>query len=380
MESSFDVLVKGGEVFDSPTRTMKSLDVGFRDGRVAAMRTRLEPHTARTVVDATGAIVAPGLIDVHAHVFHRIGDSVDPDTACLPRGTTTVADGGSAGANSFEAFEYLMRGKRTNVLAWLNLSTIGQVDTRVGELLAMPHADVARAVSTVERYPDLIVGLKARLSTYVIGGTTRPVLRLLRQCADAVDRPIMIHIGDTAEPLTDILPFLRKGDVVTHMMTGRKNGIVDSSGQVHHHVREARERGVLFDASRGLNHESFQVVRACLDQGFYPDTVSTDLTKDTARNPDYGLLLMATHMLHFGMPLTDVLACVTSSAASMLGRTELGSLVDGGPGDCTVLRFDDHGMQLLDVDGRMEEAQRSLRVDALIRNGELVPVTLPGAG
>lgn len=372
MEFSYDLVVKGGLVFDSANRSLETADVGFRDGRVRSIQPTIDPASARQARDADGAIVAPGLIDVHAHVFDCIGDSVDPDVDCLPRGTTTVADGGSAGANSFEAFVRLTRNKSINVLAWLNLSTIGQIDTRVGELLAAPHADVGRAVSTIEKYPELIVGLKARLSTYVVGGTAIPVLERLRACADAVGLPIMIHIGDTGEPLDQVLPYLNAGDVVTHMMTGRKNGIVDVAGNVRPVVREARQRGVLFDASRGMNHESFVTLRACMEQGFLPDTISTDLTRDTARNPHYGLLLMATHMLHFGMALPDVLACMTSNAATMLNRPKLGRLDEGGIGDCTIIRDVEGPVQLVDVDGRVEDGQRRLVVDSVIRRGALV--------
>jgi dihydroorotase len=378
LDLAYDVIVKGGLVFDSAGRTLNASDVGFRGGRVQSIQPSIDPAQARATVDASGAIVAPGLVDVHAHVFDCIGDSVDPDVDCLPRGTTTVVDGGSAGANSFKAFVRLTGDKRINVLAWLNLSTIGQIDTRVGELFAMPHADVGRAVATIEKYPERIVGLKARLSTYVVGGSALPVLTLLRACADEVNLPIMVHIGDTGEPLGGILPYLRAGDVVTHMMTGRKNGIVDASGTIRPEVREARERGVLFDASRGMNHESFVTLRACMDQGFLPDTISTDLTKDTARNPAYGLLLMASHMLHFGMALPDILACMTSSAARMIGKPGLGSLTEGGAGDCTIIRVVDGPARFVDVDGRVEEGQRSLAVHAVIRDGEIVS-TSPGS-
>lgn len=372
MDLAYDLIVTGGFVFDPATGSFNPGDVGFRSGRVQSIEPALNPALARTALDANGAIVAPGLIDVHAHVFERIGDSVDPDVDCLLRGATTVADGGSAGANSFEAFARLTRDKRINMLAWLNLSTIGQIDTRVGELLAAPHADVGRAVDTVERYPELIVGLKARLSTYVVGGTAIPVLKLLRECADAVGLPVMVHIGDTGEPLERILPYLREGDVVTHMMTGRKNGIVDAAGKVWPEVRDARQRGVLFDASRGMNHESFVTLRACMEQEFSPDTISTDLTKDTARDPAYSLLLMASHMLHFGMTIPDVLTCMTSSAAHMLGRPRLGTLVEGGPADCTIIRVVDGPARFVDVDGRVEDGDRSLAVEAVIRKGELV--------
>lgn len=369
---AYDLVITGGQFFNSSEGILQKRDVAIHGGRVEAIATDLLVDGAREVYDARGAIVTPGLVDVHAHVFDCVGDSVDPDQDCLLRGTTTVVDGGSAGANTFEAFVRLMQDKKIGVLAWLNLSTIGQVDTRVGELLAMPHADVSRAVAMIEKYPTLIVGLKARLSTYVVGGTALPVLRLLRECADATNRPIMIHIGDTGEPLGRILPLLRAGDVVTHMMTGRKNGIVDARGRVRPEVVDARERGVLFDASRGLNHEAFPVLEACLAQGFLPDTISTDLTKDSARNPAYGLPLMASHFMSFGMNLPDVLARITTGGGRLLNRPDLGRLVVGGRADCTILRVSDEEARFVDVDGRVRDARANLVVDAVVRNGSLI--------
>lgn len=372
MRQEFDLIVAGGAVFDSRTGSISKQDVGLRDGKIAALQPALDRQHAREVYDASGAVVAPGLIDMHAHVFHRIGDSVDPDEHCLPRGTTTVVDGGSAGANTFEAFAHLVGEKQSRVLAWLNLSTIGQVDTRVGELLTAPHADVDRAIATIERYPDLIVGLKARLSTYVVGGTAIPVLKLLRECADVVKLPVMIHIGDTGDPLETILEYMRPGDVVSHMMTGRKNGIVDATGQVRPEVIDARERGILFEAARGLNHESFITMKSCLAQGFLPDVISTDLTKDTARNPTFGLALMASHHMSFGMGIEDVLTCMTAGPAQAIGRPELGSISEGGIGDCTILRVVDAPTQFVDVDGRTRDVQEQLIVDSVIRGGAVV--------
>jgi dihydroorotase len=377
--SRFDLVVQGGEIFDPASGRQGRFAVGFAGGKLAAIDERLDAKGAGQVVQAQDCLVVPGLIDMHAHVFDAVGDSVNPDDICLRRGTTTVADGGSAGANTFEAFRRLTQGSEARVLAWLNLSTIGQVDTRVGELLATPHADVDAAVATALAHPDIIVGFKARLSTYVVGGTCTPVLRLLREAANATQLPVMVHIGDTGEPLAEILEYLRPGDIVTHMMTGRKCGILDATGQIIPEVLQARERGVLFDASRGRNHEAFPVVQAAVAQGFLPDTISTDLTRHTAENPDYGVPLMATHLLSCGVPLEDVVIRITRNPALAMRRPELGLLAAGGVGDATLFRLEEGQYALEDVDGRVRWTNQRIVAVGVVRAGTYMHLAEPPA-
>ncbi|HEV2072138.1 MAG TPA: amidohydrolase family protein [Thermomicrobiales bacterium] len=367
--SQFDLLLQGGDVFDPASGQRGRFDVGFVGDSLAAIEPQIDSSGARNVVQATGCLVVPGLVDVHTHVFETVGESVSADEACLTRGTTTVVDGGSAGANLFEAFLRLTGGNRARVLAWLNLSTIGQVDIRVGELLALPHADVEAAVTTARLHPSLIVGLKARLSTYVVGGTAKPVLRLLREAADAAGLPIMVHVGDTGEPLPEIFEFLRPGDIVTHILTGRKNGILDGAGKIIPEAFEARERGILFDASRGRNHEAFPVLQATVEQGLLPDTVSTDITRATARNRDFGLPLLATHLLSFGVPLEEVIARITLNAANAIRRGELGRLQVGGVADATLLQLEEGKFALQDVDGRIRWTDQRLVAVGTVRAG-----------
>lgn len=372
--SRLDLLLHGADMLDPASGRHGRFDVGFVGDSVSAIEEHLDPHDARQAVRVDGCLVVPGLVDIHAHVFEAVGESVSAEEMCLGRGTTTVADGGSAGANLFEAFRRLTGNSRARVLAWLNLSTIGQVDIRVGELLALPHADVDAVVATAHAYPDLIVGLKARLSTYVVGGTCKPVLRLLREAADATGLPIMVHVGDTGEPLPEIFPFLRPGDIVTHILTGRKFGILDGVGKILPEVFEARERGILFDASRGRNHEAFPVLQAAVEQGLLPDTVSTDITRYTAQDPSFGLPLMATHLLSFGVPLEQVISRITVNPARAMHCPDLGRLEAGGIGDATVLRLEHGRFALTDVDGRTRWTDQHLTAVGTVRAGVYTPL------
>ncbi len=372
--SRYDVVLQGGEVLDPASGRWGRFDVAFAGDTVAAIEEDVEPQAPELAVRVDGCLVVPGLVDFHVHAFESVGESVSPDEMCLGRGTTTVADAGTAGANLFGAFRRLTGSSRTRVLAWLNLSTIGQVDIRVGELLAMPHADVDAAIATARAHPDLIVGLKARLSSYVVGGTCKPVLRLLREAADATGLPLMVHIGDTGEPLPEVLAYLRPGDVVTHILTGRKFGILGGDGKIIPEVFEARKRGIVFDASRGRNHEAFPVLQAVVEQGLLPDTISTDITRYTARNPAFGLPLMATHLLSFGVPLEQVVTRITVNPARAMRRPDLGRLEPGGIGDATILRLEEGKFALQDVDERVRWTDQRLVAVGVVRAGLYMPL------
>jgi dihydroorotase len=368
--SDHGLLLRGGEVMDPATGLRGRFDVGFDGDRVTAIEPRVE---GATVVEVAGCLIVPGLIDLHSHVFEGVGEGVGADDHCLRRGTTTTVDGGSAGARSFGAFRRITGDSRCRTLAWLNLSSIGQVDLRVGELMVAPWIDVDSAVRTAEANRDVVIGFKARLSTYVCGGTCLPVLRAVREAGERTGLPFMVHIGDTGEPLTEVLPLLRPGDIVTHTLTGRKYGFLGPDGKILPAAFEARERGVLFDAAHGRNHVSFPVLEAAVAQGFLPDSLATDITITTGADPAFGLPLMMTKLMSFGVPVEDLAPMVTINPARALRRHDLGRLEIGGIGDATVLRLVEGPYTIVDVDGRTCETDRRLVTVGVVRGGAWVP-------
>ncbi len=368
--SNTSLVLRGGEVIDPASGRRGQFDVAFAGDRVTDIASGLPSANA---VDVSGCLVVPGLIDLHSHVFEGIGEGVNADTAGLRRGTTTTVDGGSAGARSFGAFRHVTSQNQCRTLAWLNLSTIGQVDLRVGELMVAPWIDVDGAAKVADENRDIIVGFKARLSTYVCGGTALPALRAIREAGERTGLPFMVHIGDTGEPMPELLPLLRPGDVVTHTLTGRKYGFVGTDGKILPAAFEARERGVLFDAARGRNHVSFPIMQAAVEQGFLPDSLATDVTIATSADPAFGLPLMMTHLLSFGVPIEELVPRVTLNPARALRRDDLGRLQVGGIGDATVLRVEACDFTIQDVDGRTRQTQQRVVAVGVVRAGVWVP-------
>ena len=100
----YDTILTGGRIVD-PSQNLDAMqDIAFKDGSVAALGANIDGSAAETI-DVTGKIVAPGLIDIHAHVnWGATYLSVEPEPVAQKSGTTTFVDAGSAGAGTFHGF------------------------------------------------------------------------------------------------------------------------------------------------------------------------------------------------------------------------------------------------------------------------------------
>ena len=127
MTVHYDTIISGGHVIDPANGIDGPREVAITGGRIAAVAERLPPHTAGEVITATGQVVTPGLIDMHAHLFWgRDYFGIDADSIAWRCGVTTWVDSGSAGAFSVPAFrEYIARRSALNILAFINISYLG---------------------------------------------------------------------------------------------------------------------------------------------------------------------------------------------------------------------------------------------------------------
>lgn len=104
-ERPYEVGIIGGTLLDPAQQLYGRYDIAMAGGRVATVEPAINPGLCRSVVDATGQLVVPGLIDVHVHVFEGVSHyGVNADATCLSRGATMVVDAGSAGADTFDGF------------------------------------------------------------------------------------------------------------------------------------------------------------------------------------------------------------------------------------------------------------------------------------
>jgi dihydroorotase len=354
---AFELILKGGRVIDPSQNLDRIADVAFAGGRVARIGTNLPADAGTDVRDVGGLIVAPGLIDLHTHVYWG-GTSlgIDAEDFCRRSGVTTCIDTGSAGAGNFAGFrKHVIEPSAVRILAYLHISFAGifafSKSVMVGESEELRLMAPAEAVEVADANRDVIVGIKVRVGRNA-GGTsgTAPLDIALRAAAEA-GLPLMCHIDFPPPSYEDVLERLRPGDVLTHAFRPFPNAPISQQGRVKHAVLEARERGIKFDIGHGKGSFAFKTARAMLANGFYPDTISSDVHKLCIDGPAFDQVTTLSKFLCMGMPLNDVIAATTSNAALALRRPELGSLKPGSIGDATVLSIESGKFDYVDVVG-----------------------------
>jgi len=377
MSESFDLLLAGGAVLNPATALQQPLDIGIAGDRVVSIQANLPRRNAKRVLDVSGCYVTPGLIDFHVHSYWGVNPyGCNLDALCLATGVTTTMDAGSAGPVNFLGFRKLVHEpSRTRMLGFVALAQHGVLN-EPGELLDLGFADADGAAETVADNRDIGVGIKLRLHQKAIGDNSREALRLAIQAGEATRTPIMVHVGDTAISMEEIVDTLRAGDIVTHCYTPKKPSIIDDSGKLLPQVRKAKERGVVFDVGHASGHFDFDLVRRAMGEGLMPDVISSDL-HGRMRQPGFGIVgdlpTTLTKFLSLGLGLDQIIAACTSHPARVIGwQDRIGSLEAGREADIAVLQIVNDSTRLRDsVGGEMTVNQR-IATRWTIRGGEVI--------
>jgi dihydroorotase len=376
---TWDLLIRGGTLVDPAQSISARRDVAFSGGKVAAVAETLAGE-ATEVIDATGTLVTPGLIDIHTHVYHGLYIGRHADQTSLANGVTTVVDAGSAGWMTLPGLrDYVIPTYQTRVYAFLHLSATGLTINRIMPELAdirFAHVDEAARAATENR--ALILGIKVRIAHGATGSgnqaNAREALRRGREAADLAAVRLMVHVSDTPIPLDEILDSLRAGDIATHIFNGNAEQVLDPNGRVRGAVRAANERGVVLDVGHASIHCDAKVAQRAIGEGLLPTTLSTDLHTPPAGRIVYNLRGLMSKFLALGMTLDDVVASVTSRAAAAIGKSaEIGSLAPGMAGDAAVLDLEDGHFTYVDSAGNKVRATRRFRTRHVIRAGRRLP-------
>ncbi|RLI34069.1 amidohydrolase/deacetylase family metallohydrolase [Candidatus Bathyarchaeota archaeon] len=370
----YDLLIKNGVVIDPSQGLHEKRDIAITKGKIESMEKDISSDKAREIIDASEHIVTPGLIDIHVHVYPGVSHyGIDADTHALAHGVTTVMDAGSSGADTFEGFRrYVVNVSDTRIVAFLNISTMGMISPRVGELEDLRFADVEKAVEVIERNRDIIQGVKVRMSRSIVGDNGIQPLLLAKRAAEAVKMPIMVHVGNTPMPLADILEEMRRGDILTHCFHGSENGILDNQGNILDAVSEAVKKGVNLDVGHGRGSFSFNVAEKALAQGVSPQTISSDLHHYNVFGPVYNLATTVSKFLYLGLSLNEALSKVTLTPAKLLGiDEELGNLRKGSIADVSIFKLKKGNFSFLDTVGKTVVGNRLLKPAAVVKGGKV---------
>ena len=372
----YDLLLKGGTVVDAKNSLNARRDVAIKDGKIAAVAADIPASQAGKTVDVTGLYVAPGLIDIHVHVFAGEGreymgeSSVMPDDHSFRAGVTTMVDAGSSGAKSFQRFKNRVIDKsRTRVLAFLNIVGTGMgggndVEQNTAEM------DPKACASRIQQYRANIVGVK---TAHYQAPNWIAVDNALA-CAQAAGTPLIVDFGrfQPERPHEDLITKkLRAGDIYTHAYLPSVP-MLDAQGKVRDYLREGRKRGVKFDVGHGGGSFAFRLAVPAMKQDFWPDSISTDLHISSMNAGMKDMTNVMSKFLVMGMPIDQVIARSTWNPAREIKREELGHLSVGAGADIAVLSVLNGKFGYVDVTGARLRGDKKIVAEMTLRDGRVV--------
>ncbi|CAO3599092.1 unnamed protein product [Absidia cylindrospora] len=373
----FDTVIQHGTVIDTLQELeVENTDVGIKNGIITAIGRSLPVQPNTKVIDATGQYVCPGLVDLHTHVYWGStywGIEADPLAAVT--GVTTWVDAGSAGAYTFPGFKrHIIEQSKVKIFSLLHVSAIG-LTGRTYELTHDEMVDVEMGVATIRQHRSLIKGIKVRMDRDATNNTGLRGIQRARQMADEVGGiPLMIHIGLAPPHMEDLLPYLKKGDILTHCCTGLSNRLVDDNGEFLPVYQQLKDKGIVLDLGHGSGSFNFNSAEAMLSHQVLPDTLSSDLHQISRSVNVYDLPTTLSKYLNMGVPLPKVIAKATVVPAQLINEPQLGVLKPGNPADIACFKLEQGDVVFKDAANNERHAtQRLVNTMTMVDGAVLEP-------
>jgi len=380
-----DLLIQGGHVIDPKNGINQPMDIAIADGKVLQVAERIPARDAARVADARGMYVTPGLIDLHTHLFYGTDEigysgfeitnshgSVQPDAFSFRTGVTTIVDAGSAGWRNFPAFrKQTIDNANTRVLAFISIAGYGMKGSIHANVVE--DMDPEATAFMIQENRDVIVGVKKH---HYRGGDFRPVERAV-EAASIAGVPVMVDFGGHVPPLsleTLLMEKLRPGDMLTHTFfsSNQRQGSIDDEGNLRPFILQAQERGVNFDVGHGAGGFQWAQAVPATRQGFWPNTISTDLYRWSMNAGMKDMNNVMSKFLLLGMSFEDVIARSTWETAKVIQREDLGHLSVGAEADIAVLNLLEGEFGFLDARGQRINGDRKIQTELTVRAGAVV--------
>jgi dihydroorotase len=387
-----DFLLKGGHLIDAKNKINSKMDVAVKDGKIFRVAADIPASSSKKTVDISGLYIAPGLLDIHGHVFHGTDtnylsnslDALPPDGFTFRAGVTTVVDAGGAGWKNIDLFrKNVIEKSKTRVLAFMNIVGGGMRGTEAYEQ-DETDMDAKLTAAVALKNKDIVVGIKL---AHYIGHNWKPTDKAV-EAGRIASIPVMVDFGKSLPPLPLedlLLKHLRPGDILTHAyrydqefdkngkMIEHKQAIVDvNTKKVKPFVWEARKKGLIFDVGHGGGSFNWSQAVPAMEQGFHPDVLSSDLHTGSMNAGFKDMANLASKFLILGMPLADVIAASTWNPAKVIQRTDLGNLSVGSVADIAVFRLREGDFGYIDASGMALRGKQKLEAELTLRNGRVV--------
>lgn len=373
------IVIKGGTVFNPLEGTETQADLYFEGGTLSSA----QPGQDALVIDASGAFVAPGFIDLNTHVFaHNMfpHQSVDADRIGVRQGVACVVDAGSSGAVTIDNFpESVHRKQATQVFATINIGSPGLPHLDVGHASRPDLLDLDGVVKALERHRDWIVGVSVFADQSHVGTFGLEAIKVARKAASLVGKPLMLHLGSAPPVIDDVLDLLRPGDILTHTYHGDVGGVLGFKNEVIPQFKEAVKRGVIVDLGHGYSGFSFDVYETAIDQGMPLHCISTDLHQGSLDIVAVSLARTMTKLRALGMSLADVVLRVTANPARAIDidRFGFGSLTVGESTTATIFREREGEFELVDTTGDVKATDRFIEPIGCVADGQFYTLQEP---
>ena len=373
----YDLLIINGRLVDPKNNINTKMDLAIKDGKVANVASSIPASQAVKVIDATGLIVTPGLIDVHTHVFvgskpETFADgflSVSPDDFTLKAGVTTVVDAGTSGWRNFPVFkEHVIEKSKTRILAFLNIAGNGMSGSPTEQDVTDMDAFMTSLV--VKKNPEIIVGVKIG---HYEGSDWTPFDRAL-EAATKSNTPLFVECHLPQFSLEDQLKKLRPGDIITHSFEkiDERMPVTDEQGNLRSFVKDAQKRGVLFDLGHGGAGFWFSVAIPALKQGLAPNSFGSDLHRFSMNAGMKDMMNIMSKYMALGMSLEEVIERASWNAAKSIHKNDLGNLSAGSVADIAVINVREGHFGFIDAGGNVIQGTKKLECELTVRNGKIV--------
>jgi dihydroorotase len=324
------------------------------DGNIASVGSSLQTPEGARRIDAKGAYVSPGWVDLHAHVWHGGTDiSIKPQVCGIERGVTTIVDAGSAGEANFHGFrEYIIEPARERIKAFLNIGSIGLVAcNRVSELIDMRSIDIDRTIACVEANRDIIIGIKVRASGVIVGAWGITPVKIAKKVAKILKLPLMVHVGEPPPVFDEVLEVLGPGDVVTHCFNGKAAANIMEDEDLFLLAERCARDGIRLDVGHGGASFSFKVAELAIERGLLPFSISTDLHARSLDNPVWDMGTTMSKLLSVGMPFEAVIDASTRAPMEVIGLPTENLFSPGTRAEFTVFEVNDSDLRIVDSMG-----------------------------
>ena len=383
-QQPYDLVLKGGHLIDPKNEVNQIRDVGISGGKIARVAENIPPDEARKVIHISGLYITPGFVDLHTHIVVGSGlrgslpveQNVYADSHTLRSGVTTAVDAGTTGWRNFPEFKRNLIDKmgpergyiQTRILAMLNIVGHGEAGDKYEQ--DVNDMDARATAEAAKKYREHVVGIK---TAHYRGPEWVAVERAV-EAGKQAGIPVMVDYG-TFRPErpfeTLVLEKLRPGDMYTHTYLGAVP-MFDAAGKLRPYLRQARKRGVKFDVGHGAGSFWWKQAVPAVRQGFWPDSISTDLHIISMNAGMKNMTNVMSKFLNLGVPLYDVIKMSTANPAAQIQRPELGHLGVGAGADIAVLRLETGNFGFLDARGARLRGSARLRCELTLRDGRVV--------